>query len=92
MTYIVKRSKNSNLLMVEPSATVKMDKWCTYIVLMLCMHFQIYYHIMVIFIASMYIVVMMSACGLTCISGLAKFDWKVVAHWATKYNNLVAQQ
>ena len=25
-------------------------------------------------------------------SGLAKFDWKVVAHWATKYNNLVAQQ
>ena len=28
-------------------------------------------------------------CGM---SGLAKFDWKVVAHWATKYNNLVAQQ
>ena len=26
------------------------------------------------------------------IPGLAKFDWKVVAHWATKYNNLVAQQ
>ena len=25
-------------------------------------------------------------------TGLAKFDWKVVAHWATKYNNLVAQQ
>ena len=25
-------------------------------------------------------------------SGLAKFDWKVVAHWATKYSNLVAQQ
>ena len=24
------RSKNSNLLMVEPSATVKIDKWCTY--------------------------------------------------------------
>ena len=25
----------------KPSATVKMYKWCTYIVLMLCMHFQI---------------------------------------------------
>ena len=25
-------------------------------------------------------------------SGLAKFDWKVVSHWATKYNNLVVQQ
>ena len=25
-------------------------------------------------------------------SGLAKFDWKVVAHWATKYSNLVVQQ
>ena len=25
-------------------------------------------------------------------AGLAKFDWKVVAHWATKYNNLVGQQ
>ena len=25
-------------------------------------------------------------------TGLAKFDWKVVAHWATKYSNLVAQQ
>ena len=24
--------------------------------------------------------------------GLAKFDWKVVAHWATKYSNLVARQ
>ena len=29
---------------------------------------------------------------LYCTPGLAKFDWKVVAHWATKYNNLVAQQ
>ena len=26
------------------------------------------------------------------ISGLAKFDWKVVAQWATKDINLVAQQ
>ena len=26
------------------------------------------------------------------LAGLAKFDWKVVAQWATKYNNLVAQQ
>ena len=25
-------------------------------------------------------------------TGLAKFDWKVFALWATKYNNLVAQQ
>ena len=31
------------------------------------MHFQIYYHIVVIFIASIYMVVMMSACVLTCI-------------------------
>ena len=30
MTYIVKSSKNSNLLMVEPSARVKMDK-CAYV-------------------------------------------------------------
>ena len=28
---IVKSSKDSNLLVVEPSATVKMDKLCTYI-------------------------------------------------------------
>ena len=40
MTYIVKSSKNSNLHMVEPTATVKMDKWYTYTVLMLCMHFS----------------------------------------------------
>ena len=66
MTYIVKSSKNSNLLMVEPSATVKMDIWCTYIVLMLCMHFQIYYHMVVIFITSIYMVLMMSACVLVC--------------------------
>ena len=25
-------------------------------------------------------------------TGLAKFDWKMVAHWATKYSNPVAQQ
>ena len=25
-------------------------------------------------------------------SGLAKFDWKVVAQWATKDSTLVAQQ
>ena len=42
MTCIVKSSKNSNLHMVEPSAIVKMDKWCTYIVLMLCMHFRFF--------------------------------------------------
>ena len=30
MTYIVNCSKNSNLPMVEPSATLKMDKWCIY--------------------------------------------------------------
>ena len=41
--------------MVEPSATVKMDKWYTYIVLMLCMHFQICYHMVVIFNTSIYI-------------------------------------
>ena len=52
--------------MMEPSATVKMDKWCTYIVLMLCMHFQIYYHMVVIFITSIYMVLMMSACVLVC--------------------------
>ena len=66
MTYIVYSSKNSNLLMVEPSATVLMDKWCTYIVLMLYMHFQIYYHMVVIFITSMYMILMMSACVLVC--------------------------
>ena len=64
MDIIVKSSKNSNLLMMDPSATVKMDKWCTYIVLRLCMHFQIYYHMVVIFITSMYMVLMMSACVL----------------------------
>ena len=63
MTYKVNNSKNSTLLMVEPSATVKMDKWCTYIVLMLCIHFQIYYHMVVIFITSIYMVLVMSACG-----------------------------
>ena len=42
----------ANPLMVEPSETVKIDKWCTNIVLMLCMHFQIYYHMVVIFITS----------------------------------------
>ena len=26
------------------------------------------------------------------VPGLAKFDWKVVAQWATKAINLVAQQ
>ena len=65
-TYIVKSSKNSNLLMMEPSATVKMDKWCTYIVLRLCMHFQIHYHMVVIFITSIYMVLMMSVCVLVC--------------------------
>ena len=52
--------------MMELSATVKIDKWCTYIVLMLCMHFQIYYHMVVIFITSIYMVLMMSACVLVC--------------------------
>ena len=26
------------------------------------------------------------------LTGLTKFDWKVVAQWATKDSNLVAQQ
>ena len=66
INYIVKSSTNSNLLMVEPSATVKMDKWCTYIVLMLCMHFHISYHMVAIFITSIYMVLMMSPCVLVC--------------------------